>query len=164
MVISEVFSTCKTIFKVDDFQVTSIASVDITLIFLLQYLNTLLSYLLEDSEVVARKNSIKNSAKSTGKYLRWGLTCNKAAGCRPATSLNTESGTGAFLWICEIFKNIYFANVYEGLHLNSKIFTAVSYHKILGFYYKRNRQLFYYEGTSSYISLKIPELVNRFIF
>ena len=75
---------------------------------LLQHLDTLLStfmYLksqnMEWSEVAARKSSIKkvflNILKFTGKHLRWGLFCNKAVGWRPATSLNTESGTGAFL-------------------------------------------------------------------
>ena len=43
------------------------------------------------------------------------------------------------------------------------IITGVSFRKILGFYYKRNRQLFYYERTLSYIPLKIPERVNRVI-
>ena len=33
--------------------------------------------------------------------------------------------------------------------LKSKTFTGVSFRKILGFYYKRKRQLFYSEGTSS---------------
>ena len=65
---------------------------------------------------------------------------------------------------CETFKNIYFANVCEDLPLKSKISTGVSFRKILGFYYKRNRQLFSYEGTSSYIPLKIPERVSRVIF
>ena len=64
----------------------------------------------------------------------------------------------------EIFKNIYFANVCQDLILQSKIFTGISFRKMLGFYYKRNRQLFYYEGTSSYIPLEIPERVNRVIF
>ena len=63
---------------------------------------------------------------------------------------------------CEIFQNIHFANVCEGLPLKSKIFTGVSFRKILGFYYKRNRQPLYYKGTSSYISLKIPECVINF--
>ena len=47
--------------------------------------------------------------------------------------------------------------------LKSKIFTGVSFRKVLGFYYKLKKQLFYYDGTSSYISLKIPERVNRVI-
>ena len=46
--------------------------------------------------------------------------------------------------------------------LVSKIFTGVSFRKMLGFYYKRKRQLFYYEGTLSQ-TLKIPERVNRVI-
>ena len=62
---------------------------------------------------------------------------------------------------CEIFKNIYFANVFESLPLKSKIVTGVSFRKLLGFYYKRNRQFFYYDGTSSYIPLKIPKSVNK---
>ena len=69
-----------------------------------------------------------------------------------------------FCEFCEIFKNIYYANVCEGLLLKKKIFTRVSIPKILDFYYKRNRQLFYYEGTSSYIPLKILEHVNRVVF
>ena len=56
---------------------------------------------------------------------------------------------------CKIFKKIYFANACEGLPLKSKIFTQVSFRKSLDFYYIPNRQLFYYEGTSSYIPLKI---------
>ena len=60
--------------------------------------------------------------------------------------------------ICETFKNIYFANVSEGLPLKSKSFTGVSFRKILSFYYTRNRQLFYY------IPLKIPKLINWVIF
>ena len=63
---------------------------------------------------------------------------------------------------CEILKNIYFTNVCEGLPPKNKIFTRVSFRKILGFYYKRNRQIFYYEGTSSYIPLKIPERESYF--
>ena len=78
-----------------------------------------------------------------------GLFCNKPADWRPATSLNTESGTGAFIWIL--------------WNLCNNIFTGVSFHKILGFFYERKRQLFYYEGTSSYIPLKIPERVNGVI-
>ena len=65
---------------------------------------------------------------------------------------------------CETFKNIYFANLCEGLFLKSKILTGVSFLKILDFYYKRNRRLYFYEGTSSYILLKISERVNRIIF
>ena len=46
---------------------------------------------------------------------------------------------------CEIFKDIYFANVCEGLPPKSKIFTEISFCKTLGFYYKRKKQVFYYE-------------------
>ena len=41
---------------------------------------------------------------------------------------------------------------------------GVSLCKILGLYYQWNKQLFYYEGTSSYIPLKIPECLNRVAF
>ena len=44
-----------------------------------------------------KKGVLKNSIKFTEKHMRRGLFCNKAAGWRPATSLNTESGTSAFL-------------------------------------------------------------------
>ena len=50
------------------------------------------------------------------------------------------------------------------LRLDQTIITGVSFRKILGFYQKQNRQFFYYDGTSSYIPLKIPERVNRVIF
>ena len=43
--------------------------------------------------------------------------------------------------------------------LKSKIFTRVSFLKILGFCCKQSKQLFYYEGT-----FKIPERVNRVTF
>ena len=42
---------------------------------------------------------------------------------------------------CEIFKNIYFANVCEGQPLKSKIFSGGFVRNILGFYYKRDGQL-----------------------
>ena len=95
--------------------------------------------------------------------MRWGFFCNKAAFWRPVTCINTEPGTSSFLWIFwNLYKNIYFANVCEGLPLISKIFTGVSFHKMLDFHYKRKRQLIYYERTSSQ-TLKIPEHVNRVI-
>ena len=65
---------------------------------------------------------------------------------------------------CEIFKNIYFANLYEGLPLKNKIFARISFCKIWSFYYKRNKQLFHSEGTSLFIPLKILERVNRSYF
>ena len=48
--------------------------------------------------------------------------------------------------------------------LKSKIFTGVSFRKVLGFYYKHNRQLFHYQETLPYIPLKIPERINGVIF
>ena len=116
------------------------------------------------SEEFYKKSVLKNSTKFTQKHLCWGFFCNTAVGWRPVTSLNTKSGTGAFLSILKIFKNIYFANVCGGLSLKSKIFTGVFFCKISDFYYKRNRPLLYYEVTLSYIPLKIPERVNRVLF
>ena len=143
-------------------KVTNIARTDITLMSLLQYLDTffIYFYVLEESECrleeFYKKGALKYSTQFTGKHLRWGLLCNKAAGWRPVTS-------GAFLWIFwNLYINIYFANVCEGMPLIIKIFTGVSFCKMLSFYYKRKRQLFYYEGTSS-STLKIPERVNRVI-
>ena len=52
----------------------------------------------------------------------------------------------------------------EGLPLKNEIFARVSFCKILCFYYKRYGQLFYYEGTSLYIPLKILKRVNRSYF
>ena len=97
-----------------------------------------------------KKDVLTYSAKFTGKHLRWSLFYNKAAGWRPLTSLNTETGAGVFLWIFwNLYKNIYFASACEGMPLINKIFTGVSFRKMLGFYYKLKRQFFYYEGTSS---------------
>ena len=56
---------------------------------------------------------------------------------------------------------LYFTNVTEGMHLKSKILYGVAIRKILSFYHKPKRQLFYYDGTSSYNRLKIPECVKR---
>ena len=122
---------------------TNIAWIDITLISLLQYLDTFLSTLCtwrvrsSRPEDFFKKSVLKNFRAFTGKHRFQGLFCDKVAGWRPATSLNTKSG--AFLWILRIFKDIYFANVCESLPLKNKIFTRVSFRKILGFYYKWNR-------------------------
>ena len=61
---------------------------------------------------------------------------------------------------CEIFKNIYFSNVCESRLWRVRYFLEFLSVNILGFYYKRKRQLFYYEGISS----NIPERVNRVNF
>ena len=148
MVVFKVFSKGKTIFKVDiKLQVLP----ELTSLWCL-YCNiwTRFSLLLctwrvrsSRSEEFYKKGILKYSTKFTGKHLRWGLFCNKASGWRLATSLNTESGTGAFLWI---FLNQY---LFSKTPLKSKIFTGVSFRKILGFCYKRKRQLFYFEGLPS---------------
>ena len=70
---------------------------------LLQYLDTFFSTLCTSRdrncrpEVFYKRGVLTNSAKLTGKHLHWDLFCNKVARCRPATSLNTESGKSAFL-------------------------------------------------------------------
>ena len=134
-------------------KVTNITWIDITLMSLLQHLDTFLCTWRVRSrhlEEFYKKGVFQYSTKFTGKDLRLGLFCNKAAGWMPITSLNTESGTGAFLWIFwNLYKNIYIAKVCKVTPLKSKTFTGVSFPKILGFYFKRKRQLFYYEGTLS---------------
>ena len=82
-------------------KVTNIVSIDIALMPLLQYLDTFSSTLCtwtvgsSRPEKFYKEGVLKNSTKFTGKHLRRGLFCNKAAGWRPATSLNKES----FRWI-----------------------------------------------------------------
>ena len=77
---------------------TNNASIDIALMFLLQYLDTFLSNLCtwrvrsSRPEEFFKKGVLKRSTKFTGNHLRGGLFCSKAAGWWPATSLNTESG------------------------------------------------------------------------
>ena len=73
-------------------------------------------------------------------------------------------GVTHFCELWKIFNNIYFSKACQGPPLKSKIFTGVSFRKILGFYYKRNMRLVYFVGTASYIPLRILERVNRVIF
>ena len=153
------------------YKVTNIPWTGITLMSLLQYLDTF--YLLvctwrarsSCSEEFYENGVLKYFTKFTEKHLRWGIFCNKAASWWPGTSLNTESGTDVFSVssLKSFYKNIYFANVSKGMPLKSKIFSGVSFRKTLGIYCKRKRQLFNYEGISLQ-TLKIPELVNRIIF
>ena len=110
-----------------------------------------------------KKGVLKYSTKCTGKHLLWSLFYNKAASRRPLTSLNTETGASVFLWIfLNLYKNIYFVSACEGMPLINKIFTGVSFRKMLSFYYKRKRQFLYYEGTPSK-TLKIFERVNSVV-
>ena len=149
---------------------TNIASFDITLMSLLQYLYTFLSILiLEAPEVAARKSSMKKVFLKIPQNFQENICAEvsftvklQAGGPQLHEMQNLVQVLSSEF--CEIFKNIYFANVCEGLPLKSKIFTGVSFRKILGFYYKRNRQLFHYEGTSSFIPLKTRELVNTVSF
>ena len=153
MVVFKIFTTCKTIFKVDIKPQILPEPISLwclyyniwTRFYLLLCTRRVRSSRLEEFH---KKGVLKYSTKFTGKHLRWGHFCNKAAGWRPVTSLNTESGTGAFLWIFwNLCKNIYFANVCEGMPLISKILTIVSFRKMIHFHYKQKRQLFYYERT-----------------
>ena len=77
-----------------------------------------------------------------------------------------EMETLVRVFSCEFYetlKKIYFVKVCDDLLLKSKIFTWVSFRKILGFDYKQNRELFYHERTSPYIPLKNPELAKSVI-
>ena len=136
MMVFKVSSTYKTIFKVD---IKSQMLSELISLWCLYYNIRTRFYLLlctwrvrsSRPEKFYKKGVLKYFTKFTANHLRCGLFCNKAAGWRPVTLLNTESGTGAFLWIFwNLYKNIYFANVCEGMPLKSKIFTGVSFRKI----------------------------------
>ena len=115
MLILKVFSAYKTIYFQSWNKVTNITWIDITLMSLLQHLDTFLCTWRVRSrhlEEFYKKSVLKYSTKFTEKHQRWGLFCNKAAGWRSITSLNTESRTGAFQWIFwNLYKNIYIAKV-----------------------------------------------------
>ena len=159
MLVFKVSSTCKTIFKI-----TIMTLILPQLIWSwcpwLQYLETFLSFLCTRRarssrlEEVFIKKVLKNSAHYTRKHLHRGLFCYKAARWRTATTLmqNLVQVLSCEFW--EIFKNICFAHACKSLPLKSKIFTGVL-HKVLGFYYKRNRQFFYYKGTLSWKFLNV---------
>ena len=147
MLVLKVFSACKTIY----FQslIKSQILPELISLWCLYYNIWTRFYVLEESEVVTWKGFIKKVFFNIPRNSQENI-CNKAAGWMPITSLNTESGTGAFLWIFwNLYKNIYIAKVCKVTPLKSKTFTGVSFPKILGFYFKRKRQLFYYEGTLS---------------
>ena len=155
MVVFKVFSTCKTIFKVD---IRSQILPELISLWCLynniwtRFYLLLCTWRVKSSrlEEFCKKGVLKYSTKFTGKDLRWSFFCNKAAGWRPVTLLDTESGTGTFMWIFwNLYKNIYFANACEGIPVISKILTGVSFRKMPDFHYKRKRQLFYYERISS---------------
>ena len=98
-------------------------------------------YVLEEPEVVVRKISIKkvflniphNSQKNICAEVSFAISCN----------LEACNVIKYWIWYrCFLYKNNYFPDDCEGMF-------GVSFRKILGFYYKRKRQLFHYEGTSS---------------
>ena len=61
---------------------------------LLQYLDTFLSsFMYLNSQLL-----LTLSTKFIGKHLRWSRFYNKAAGWKPVTLLNTQSGTTLLLW------------------------------------------------------------------
>ena len=138
MVVFKVFLTCKTILKVDIKLQIMPELISLWCLYYSVWTRFYLSvctWRVRSSrpEQLYKKGVLKNPTKFLGKHLS--LFFNKAAGWRPATSLNTESGTGAFLWILwNPYENISFANVYEGMPLKSKIFTGASFRKILVFY------------------------------
>ena len=139
MVASKVFSPCKTILKVYH-KVTNIAWTDITFVSLLQYLDKFLStfcawrVISSQPEEFFKKNVPQNFIKFTGKHLH-------------------------------LVEVLYFRT--SILQMSARACRSLQeffFRKILGFYYKRNRQLFYYEDTSPYITLNILERINRVIF
>ena len=102
MMVFKVFSTCKTICKVD---IKSQILPELISLWCLSYNIWTRFYLLlctwrvrsSRPEEFYKKGVLKYSTKFTGKHLRWDLFCNKVAAWRPATSLNTKSGAGAYL-------------------------------------------------------------------
>ena len=135
-----VFLICKTIFKVD---IKLLILPQLILLWCLyDNLWTLLYpfYILEESEVVARKSSLKKV------FLKIPQNSQENICAELSFAIKVEAGGFQLHWIqnlievlsfefWEIFKNIYFVNVYKGLPLNNKIFTRVSFRTILGFYY-----------------------------
>ena len=116
MFVFKVFSACKTIY----FQswIKSQILPELISLWCLYYNIWRRFYVLEERvrsrhlKEFYKKGVLQYSMKFTGKHLCWGLFCNKAAGWRPITSLNTESVTGAFLWIFwNLYKNISIAKV-----------------------------------------------------
>ena len=109
MAVFKVFSTCNTIPKVD---IKSQILAKLISIWCLYYNIWTRFYLFLCTwrvrschlEEFYKNGVLKYSTKITGKYLRWGFFYNKAAGWRPVTWLNTESGLGAFL---RVFWNIH---------------------------------------------------------
>ena len=174
MLAFKVFTSCKTLFKVG---IKSLIFPQLLSLWCLYYniwTRFYLLYVIKESEIVARESYmknmfVKNSTKFTEKHLRRGLLRNKVHCTKNEASIkispvNVTADLVTFseetlrficsgsIWqgcfpVCEISKNIYFANVCERLPLKSKIVTGVHFRKILGFYYKRNRQLFFYDGT-----------------
>ena len=108
-------------------------------------------YALEESEVVARKSSVRKVfLKVPQIYSR--KTSALGSPLQKSCRLEAYNLIKYRIWyrcfpvnFLEILKSIYFANICDGMPLKSKIFTGVSFRKILGFSYKRKRQLFYYE-------------------
>ena len=127
MVVFKVFSTCKAIFKID---IKSQILPELISLWCLYYNIWTRFYILlclEESEVVARKNSIKEVF----------LNIQQNSLENICARVFFKSCTGAFLWI------------FWSQYLLCKTSAGVSFHKILSFYYKRKRELFYFEGTPS---------------
>ena len=144
MMVFKVFSPCKTIFK-DDINLLILP--ELMSLWCLYYniwtlfLTTSCTWSVRSShlEELFKKGVLKNFTTFTRKHLRRGLFYNKVAGWRPVTLLNTKSGRGAFLWILRNLSWHLFCKRLQGPASKEK----VSFRKILSFYYKWNRQLFY---------------------
>ena len=126
-----------------------------------------LSFVLEESEVVARKSSLKKVFLIISQISQKNI----CAMFSFAIKLQDEDLQLQIQNLVEVLP-VNFAKSLRTSVLQTSaraylwriIFTRVSSRKTLGFYHKWNRQLFYYEGTLPYIPLKILEPVNRVIF
>ena len=117
MVIFQVFSTCKTIFK---FDVIAISGLVLIYFYVLEVRSS-------HPEKFCKKDVLKNSTNSHENfYAGVSLAIRLQAGHLQLHYI-TESGTDAFMWILwNLYKNIYFINVCEGMPLKSRIFSGVS--------------------------------------
>ena len=103
MIVFKAFSPCKAIFKIDIKSLILPQLMSLWCLYSNVWTGSYLVYVLEEyssrPEEFFKKGVLQNFGKFTGKHLRQGFFCNNTASWRPVTSLNTESGRGAFLRI-----------------------------------------------------------------
>ena len=139
MVVFKVFSPCKTIFdiktKVDIKSLILPQLISLWCLYYHIWTRFYLLYVLEQSEAVTRKSSLKKVSLKISQHSQENI----CAGVSFAIKL--QAGGLKFHEIqnlvevlscefCKIFKDVYFANVCEGLLLKNKTFTSVSFRKI----------------------------------